>query len=667
MHDARTTFWILTAGAALALAGCGDPADDPPGAGADAGTHARADAGRPDAAPPDAACQPKTCFDLGDVCGPQPDGCGGVLDCRPCECTPDTFAEDCAAMACQVATGCAAGRCTYAPVTCGGAACGVPEVGDASPQACGDAVCAAQYCDPAPTVTADGATYANRCVPFEEVACGTCGLGRLSCGEGGPECDGAPPLFGLDPAQVSCTDDPATSTFVFVDPAATATVADGTRARPYADFQTAMDAAVIGAKRGIVIGGAPRIEAPLSVVEGISVYGGYAGAPEWRPDPSLRPDFQADVDDADDHQVVGGWADGIVLPTGIVNVRIAGVLPVGSVGDPDGRSAIGLVARRASGLVLRRVILVGLAEGGRDGAAGPNGPSPLAPPFGGLRAFLYSGAGCSARTITHDGGAGGIGGICHSGTRPDGGDGATADTTDLGYVAGEDGAGDPRGGIGGSQSGPPGNGAEHPEPTAQGGADGIDDAAAWDARRGVFSVALGRGQDGRPGLNGRGGGGGRAGFTSDRRTVGGDVTGCRLGGGGGGGGAGGCGGTGGIGGGAGGWAIALLAIDSAGLTVESSTLAGGVPGRGGRGGAGGRGSAGQAGAAGGASTDGFDVTGGQDGGDGSDGQDGGRGGDGADGHGVGLQCVGPAPQLESVVFTPPVGFSPFHETRGCAP
>lgn len=652
MHEARTTFWILTAGTALALTACGDPVDDPSTAGTDAGPTMTLDAGpSPDTGPADATCQPLTCLELGDVCGPQSDGCGGVLDCRPCECTPETFADDCPSRACQTATGCEAGQCTYDPVTCGGEVCGVPEAdGDSSPRACGDALCPAQYCDPSPTMGDDGVTFANRCVPLEEVACGTCGLGRLVCDDGGPECRGAPPLYGLDPEQVSCTEDPMTSTFVFVDPAATATVADGTRSRPFADFQSAMDAAVIGSKRGIVIGGRPLITSPLSVVEGISVYGGYSGRPDWRPDPTQVPEFSANEADADGDQVIAGWADGIVLPTGLVNLRLVASFSPTSVGDPDGRTAIGLLARRSPGLVVRDCVLFGLGERGRDGIAGHDGPRPSSPPTAGWRSVLFSGPACSEISAERFGGGGGRAATCFSGIRPHGGDGASGDSAELGYVPGQSGEGVPSGGVGGSQSGPPADGDAHAQPTAPTGPDGIDDAAAWDESRGVFSVALGRGRDGQLGRDGRGGGGGRAGFTSNQTSTSDGVTGCRVG-----------------GGGAGGWSIALLAVDSEGLIVRTSTLAGGLPGRGGRGGPGGRGSAGQTGASGGASTGGFDQTGGQDGGDGSDGQNGGRGGDGADGYGVALQCVGPAPRLESVRMVPAFGNQPFQEMRGCAP
>jgi hypothetical protein len=46
--------------------------------------------------PPDLACKPRTCADLGvNVCGPQGDGCGGMLDCGLC-CVPDTCERICA-------------------------------------------------------------------------------------------------------------------------------------------------------------------------------------------------------------------------------------------------------------------------------------------------------------------------------------------------------------------------------------------------------------------------------------------------------------------------------------------------------------------------------------------------------------------------------------------
>lgn len=38
----------------------------------------------------DACCLPQTCQELGQTCGEWPDGCGGVLDCGPCQCVPDT-------------------------------------------------------------------------------------------------------------------------------------------------------------------------------------------------------------------------------------------------------------------------------------------------------------------------------------------------------------------------------------------------------------------------------------------------------------------------------------------------------------------------------------------------------------------------------------------------
>jgi len=45
--------------------------------------------------PPALTCKPKTCADMPTACGPQGDGCGGLLDCGPC-CVPKTCDQRCA-------------------------------------------------------------------------------------------------------------------------------------------------------------------------------------------------------------------------------------------------------------------------------------------------------------------------------------------------------------------------------------------------------------------------------------------------------------------------------------------------------------------------------------------------------------------------------------------
>src|SRR4051794_29657155 len=58
------------------------------------------------------ACVALTCATANLTCGTSPDGCGGTLNCGACACTQSTFATDCAAKPCQVATGCTNNTCT---------------------------------------------------------------------------------------------------------------------------------------------------------------------------------------------------------------------------------------------------------------------------------------------------------------------------------------------------------------------------------------------------------------------------------------------------------------------------------------------------------------------------------------------------------------------------
>jgi hypothetical protein len=621
----------------LALAACGGGLE-PPAPAPDAGAP---EAGPPDPRPPPETCEPARCADLGDVCGPQPDGCGGVLECRSCACEPGSFETDCPSRPCQVATGCEAGRCTYAPVTCGGASCGGAEVEDAeAARPCGDAACAATYCDPAPVRTSTGVTYTNQCVPAEAIACGACELGRLACGPGGPVCEGDPELYGLDPERFVCGS--SSGLFVFLDPEAPPEQADGSRDRPFTTWAAAAEAAVVRSARGIVIGGSPSFQQRLDIVPGVSVYGGYSGWPLWAPDPEARPVFSVQDPQAGEHQLVAIRADGVTVPTAVSGVGVLALL-AGTGPGRDGRSAIGVLATGAPALILEDLdLLVAGAERGRDGARGRSGPAADAPPGAGANGSRVGGAACFEVTPARVsvGGVGGSGPACLFGPRSRGGDGGTTGSPRAlrGRDEGSDATGG--GGAGGTVSAPAEDGAEHPRRAAAPGRPGQDDFRFED---GVFSVAARAGSPGAHGLDGRGGGGGVSGLSGDLRSPDGSrVTACQVGASGGGGGAGGCGGEGGGGGGAGGWVIGVLAVRSPELVVRSSTITVGAPGRGGRGGAGGRGSAGQPGAAGGLGymlSSGRRVPGGGRGGDGSAGQDGGRGGDGLEGRPVGVLCI----------------------------
>jgi hypothetical protein len=139
------------------------------------------------------ACVPKTCAQIGYVCGAAGDGCGGTLDCGKCasgqicggggvpgQCGgPKCKAKTCAQLGLQCGPGgdgCGnvldCGTCPD-PLRCGGAGvhgvCGMPEAGACVPRSCAEA----DY---------ECGTAADGCGGLVE--CGTCPKGDL-CGGGG--------------------------------------------------------------------------------------------------------------------------------------------------------------------------------------------------------------------------------------------------------------------------------------------------------------------------------------------------------------------------------------------------------------------------------------------------------------------------------------------------
>lgn len=662
MKRIRNIFGL--SGMALAALACGDPAM-PAGGPTDAGPDPTRDGGSGPNGDAGHVCEPTRCQDLGDVCGAQPDGCGGILNCRPCDCTADTFATDCPSAPCRVASGCDAGRCRYEPVTCGDAVCAGPTRDDAV--ACGDGACPVQYCDATPSMTEEGIEYANRCVAPEDVRCGPCGLGSLACGPDGPICEDSLPLFGLDPDQVLCDGPPELQTFVFLDPTSTSTPADGSKVRPFETFEAARDAAIRRSARGIIVGGAPVLRIhTVDMIEGLSIYGGNLGWPQWAPASHVRPVFS--IENQDDAQVVGFRAEGIELPTALVNLSIRARGTKAAETGENGQSSIALLAVESPGLVLDNTLLIASGSDGGDGAFGRDGPSTGAGPGVGVDGHRSTSR-CRETVREHVGGAGGRAGACLFGPGQDGGAGGSVRASTRVYEDGEPAQGGAAGepvALGGTLHVPAEDGAVHAEPRAAQGRDGLSDAAVWDDARGILSIDAGHGRPGAHGLNGRAGGGGSGGFVGNiTSTTGPKYRGCRVGGSGGGGGAGGCGGEAGGGAGAGGWSVGLMSVRSAGLTVRGGQLQGGSPGRGGLGGDGGLGSAGQLGAEGGAKVD-FDDYAGRAGGDGSAGQHGGDGGDGADGFGVSLWCVDGTPTLDDPdISKGTAGQHPYVQTKGC--
>ncbi len=384
----------------------------------------------------------------------------------------------------------------------------------------------------------------------------------------------------------------------------------GTVERPFGTIAEALEAAAGRADVDGVAIGVGRYEERVTLVDGVSLYGGYDPARSWAR--GARPETVIAGTRADRGRVVAVVAEGLRAPT------VLDLVTVEASGDPGpGGSIYGIYARQAPGLVLRAVTArAGDAPGGGDGADGARGDDG-APGRNGGDCGQPPGAG-GASACGAGGGAGGAG-------SPRGVDGQP------GQFPGCGGAGGPRGGGGAGGDGAhgchpaaPGAGAEGP-----GGLDGALDAT------GFWITA--RGADGAPGPAGPPGGGGGGG--------GGAAVIDGTGGGGAGGGAGGCGGGAGTGGAGGGGSFALFVVDSPGLTIEGGDYQSGGGGAGGRGGRGGEPGVGAEGGTGGRGREAFACGGlagpgwGGNGGHGADGGRGGHGGGGAGGPSVAVFCV----------------------------
>jgi hypothetical protein len=653
-------FFLLLGAVALA-AGCagGETPISPTDAAPDAGEVAK-DAGLPTDSGPE--CVPATCAELGATCGSHPDGCGGSIECGPCDCTPETFQADCPPRSCETAVGCTDNACVYEPITCGGEACTCPggACGD-GPRACGAGTCTPLYCEPGRTISDGAVTYANRCVPLEELRCGTCGLGVASCSESsGFTCEDIP-LFGLDPSLIECDGSAPNATFVFVDPAYTGTTApsDGSMRAPHVDFETARLEAIQKNARAILIGGTHQLEGPLQITDGLSIYGGLRGWPAWRIDRTQSPTFLAPASAIQGPNLVGAFAEDIFTPTALVRVGVWTETLATEL--PPGASSIAILAHRAPGLVLEDVVAVAAAASdGTPGLDGVDGPPSGAAPGDGDDGYQFAEYCSFAQTIPQ-GGTPGEAGACSA---TGGGTGGTPDRLVENYIAGSPAEPNLDGSMG-AAGGFAGAGVDGAPPTrvVANGTAGTPSAQF----EGTVLVISGHGGAGDDGEDGKGGGGGSTGFTADSTPPGGGSPLCRIGGAGGGGGAGGCAGTGGTGGAPGGWTIGLALIDSAGLEVHGSTVAAGRPGAGGDGGGGGLGQPGQSGGLGGAGHS-LATYLGSPGGAGSAGQNGGDGGKGADGQGRAIFCVNGSASVERSNLTSFFAVHPgFQATQGCEP
>lgn len=570
-------------------------------------------------------CEPQTCDDLGVTCGMQMDGCGDMLDCGVCDCTPETFEEDCDSRACQVLTGCSdTFECEYETLECEGQACECnSEDCGSDPIRCDDGTgCPAVWCDPSPSVSDGVVTFANTCTnSIPGVAstcesdgcypgtcdedtcvrddCSACDLGEWTCPDGSASCE---ELYVSVDSPV-CDDLSEDSSFVYFQTGITPIDPDGSKRRPYGTLSDALARAEEIGASAVVIGGEGDINSNLTVRNGISVYGGYTT--DFEPDPSLTPRLNVEVSTAQD---AGVLAFGIDQPTVIQNIDIRV--------RNDRRDAYGVVAGESPGLIL---VDMDIDVAGGDGA---NGSTP------GQRPRSASMNGQSGANLA--GGNPGTNSFCPGTNGGRGGNGQAQNGTGRqpGFPAQSGASG---GGFAGLNGAPGSPGA--PATTGDDGTRGRSDSALDET---LWTSSNRNGVDGEQGDRGNGGGGGGGGA---RQQFGPGIT--IPGGGGGGGGAGGCGGGGGGGGLAGGHGIGILVEDSQGITLDTVRI---VEARGGNGGNGAPGQNGQLGGNSGAGAISPAGNGGP-GGTGSAGGTGGHGGSGAGGDAVGMVCGNTTPDV----------------------
>ncbi|MHB8876239.1 MAG: hypothetical protein ACYC8T_21315 [Myxococcaceae bacterium] len=414
------------------------------------------------------------------------------------------------------------------------------------------------------------------CGAFDDTCGGTLVCGCLpgqGCGAGGAAgqcaaCAGSaldePDDEGRDTNCDGVDGDAAGATFV--DPVGGDDANPGTRAAPVKSL-----AAGAGKARPQLLLAVGTHPGPLTVSNGVSLYGGYAADAGWTRTASSRSVIQGGL------VVLGPRAAPLVLDA--LHVRAPNAL------EPGAPSVAVHLTDVASSELRRCRLEAGLGadgESGDAGTAGPagaNGESGTATSLDGGRTPGGPGgaAVCTSADMGANGGVGGEGGNPNAVPKEERSGGA-------GQPA-------PLGGDGGTVA----DCTMAPCPEPEGGERGLDGTDGSDGAPGLPATGLGvvalsrwmalRGEDGKPGTAGRGGGGGGGGAALSGSAVTLPVFGYS----GSGGGAGGCGGSGGRGGQGGGASIALLLVRSPAALkgVELVTAGGGRGGAGGPGGEGG--------------------------------------------------------------------------------
>ncbi len=336
----------------------------------------------------------------------------------------------------------------------------------------------------------------------------------------------------------------------------------------------------------------------ITLVDGVSLYGGYDAANTWQRATANTTTIQSPT-------TVGIVAQNLTVASNEVQL-VTVVSASASVAQPngDGSSSIAVLVVNSNTLTLRGCTL--RPGNGFNGSAGADG-SPGAPgAIGGNASGSTQGGGGGSNC----GAIGGAGGPGVTGPAP-GDPGSTGTQAAGGGVGGTGGGG---GNSGSCSSTTASSGGDAPLPGSPGGpppggqgATGTNGAAA--ANFGVFDSSGNylppSGNVGGPGSAGGGGGGGGSGGGSAHGTCGNACTDCvgLTSGAGGGGGGGGCGGSSGSGGRGGGGSFAIVVVGTSFTPVVldtdvMATGSGGSGGSGGNGGLGGNGGAGGNGAAG---------------------------------------------------------------------
>ena len=480
---------------------------------------------------------------------------------------------------------------TQDPLHCGG--CGIvcaPE--NAAPQ-CVDGVCGYEVCEPGwldlNSDPSDGCEYAcTRQSDFD-----------------------LPDAAGIDANCDGIDGEIARAIFVATTGADTGA---GTMQHP---FQSITHALVVASQvSGIdhIYVAAGQYHAPLTLQDGISIFGGYDSSDNWSRSGSAPTDI---VFTGSSGKKIAVRGQDIITSTTLGRLSIS----TDDVAEGNGNN-IALYCDHCPGLIIQNSSLrAGNAGHGMHGADGS--PAILSADDGNIGMKGGMGSGFPAGP----GGAGGRSGC----ERPGGAGGMGAASGNYPGLPGSPGMFSTPGGSGGQPTGVdrPGNPGTH----GLTGANGSNGSGGRGGNliNGYWSGADGEdGQDGQHG-HGGGGGGGSAGYSLGSFNLN------SSGNGGGGGGGGGCRGTKGYRGSAGGSSFGLFLLNSTGITLTNNDFYAGDGGIGGRGGNGGSGSSGGRGALGGDFNNFVqENSNGGRGGDGGRGGNGGHGGGGAGGNSVGV-------------------------------